>query len=175
MECKSNKNEGKEAYKNEEAFALNAKASVKGGRRTTFPRFTAVSSSRQGLTSLFGMGRGAPLRHSRLVSLRPRPDREGKRRPRDDARTVRPALGSRRRGGWARAPLRDAAQALGPLVPLGSTCRHAHTCGLSTWSSATALHGGLISGQVSRLDAFSAYLLRTRLPGGASGDATGAP
>ena len=175
MECKSNKNEGKETYKNEEAFAQSAKASVKGGRRTTFPRFTAVSSSRQGLTSLFGMGRGAPLRHSRLVSLRPRPDREGKRRPRDDARTVRPARGSRRRGGWARAPDRDAAQALGPLVPLGSTCRHAHTCGLSTWSSATALHGGLISGQVSRLDAFSAYLLRTRLPGGASGDATGAP
>ena len=39
--------------------------SVVGGRRTTFPRVTAVSSSRRGLTSLFGMVRGAPPRHSR--------------------------------------------------------------------------------------------------------------
>ena len=39
--------------------------SVVGGRRTTFPRSPAVSSSRRGLTSLFGMGRGAPPRHSR--------------------------------------------------------------------------------------------------------------
>ena len=40
-----------------------------GGRRTTFPRFRAVSSSRRGLTSLFGMGRGAPPRHSRHLYL----------------------------------------------------------------------------------------------------------
>ena len=81
-------------------------------------------------------------------------------------------------GGWACAPdlcLGGDAQALGQLVPLGSTHRCASTCGLSTWSSATALRGCLISGRVSRLDAFSAYLLRTQLPGGASGDATGAP
>ena len=31
------------------------------------------------------------------------------------------------------------AQAFGQLVPLGSTCRHASTCGLSTCSSGTAL------------------------------------
>ena len=43
--------------------------SVVGGRRTTFPRVTAVSSSRRGLTSLFGMVRGAPPRHSRHSSL----------------------------------------------------------------------------------------------------------
>ncbi len=43
--------------------------SVVGGRRTTFPRFRAVSSSRRGLTSLFGMGRGAPPRHSRHSCL----------------------------------------------------------------------------------------------------------
>ena len=41
----------------------------KGGRRPTFPRFTAVSSALPGLTSLFGMGRGAPRRHSRHLSL----------------------------------------------------------------------------------------------------------
>ena len=43
--------------------------SVAGGRRTTFPRSRAVSSSRRGLTSLFGMGRGAPPRHSRHSCL----------------------------------------------------------------------------------------------------------
>ena len=125
-----------------------------GGRRTTFPRSPAVSSSRRGLTSLFGMGRGAPPRHSRhlLVS-----------------------------GlyGWEKADTKTSkargAEALGQLVPLGSTCRHAHTCGLSTSSSPTALQGGLISGRVSRLDAFSAYPVRTRLPGRAPGGATGSP
>ena len=40
-----------------------------GGRRATFPRSPAVSSPRRGLTSLFGMGRGAPPRHSRHLSL----------------------------------------------------------------------------------------------------------
>ena len=66
-------------------------------------------------------------------------------------------------------------RAFGPLVPLGSTSRNAHTCGLSTSSSPTALQGGLISGRASRLDAFSAYPLRTRLPGRAPGGATGSP
>ena len=128
--------------------------SVKGGRRTTFPRVGAVSSSRRGLTSLFGMGRGAPPRHCRLVAL--------------------PGLGGRGKPTQARGG-RFRAEALGPLVPLGSTCRHAPTCGLSTSSSATALKGGLISGRASRLDAFSAYPLRTRLPGRAPGGATGTP
>ena len=67
------------------------------------------------------------------------------------------------------------AEALGPLVPLGSTRRRAPTCGLSTRSSPAALEGGLISGPASRLDAFSAYPLRTRLPGSAPGGATGSP
>ena len=40
-----------------------------GGRRPTFPRVNAVSSALPGLTSLFGMGRGAPRRHSRHLSL----------------------------------------------------------------------------------------------------------
>ena len=35
------------------------------GRRPTFPRLTAVSSALRGLTSLFGMGRGAPPRKNR--------------------------------------------------------------------------------------------------------------
>ena len=131
-----------------------------GGRRTTFPRFRAVSSSRRGLTSLFGMGRGAPPRHSRHSCLNGL-DGRAKAGTRTTRRTAPP---SGRR-----------AEAFGQLVPLGSTCRHAPTCGLSTWSSTTALKGGLISGRVSRLDAFSAYLLRTRLPGRAPGGATGTP
>ena len=128
--------------------------SAMGGRRTTFPRVGAVSSSRRGLTSLFGMGRGAPPRNGRHLCLL--------------------GLGGRGKPAQARGG-RFRAEALGPLVPLGSTCRHAPTCGLSTSSSATALQGGLISGRASRLDAFSAYPLRTRLPGRAPGGATGTP
>ena len=86
-----------------------------------------------------------------------------------------PACPARTAAADGRAPRRGRAQAFGQLVPLGSTHRCAPTCGLSTWSSPTALRGRLISGRASRLDAFSAYPFRTRLPGGASGDATGAP
>ena len=53
--------------------------------------------------------------------------------------------------------------------------RRRSTSGLSTWSSPTALTGGLISGGASRLDAFSAYPARTWLPSGAPGGATGTP
>ena len=150
-----------------------------GGRRPTFPRVVAVSSALPGLTSLFGMGRGAPRRHSRHVSLnglwrtkeghgeRIAPDSRN-RHTRSRERDNSPGLAGRT-GALLHA------QAFGQLVPLGSTHRCASTCGLSTSSSATALRGGLISGRVSRLDAFSAYLNRTRLPGGAAGAATGAP
>ena len=145
-----------------------------GGRRTTFPRVTAVSSSRRGLTSLFGMGRGAPPRNGRhflsLLGL----NRMGENRHTDNLCPTRPPpLASPPEGGDRGREGR--AEAFGPLVPLGSTCRHAHTCGLSTSSSPTALEGGLISGRVSRLDAFSAYPVRTRLPGRAPGGATGSP
>ena len=131
------------------------------GRRTTFPRSPAVSSSRRGLTSLFGMGRGAPPRHSRhlaLIGL----SGWGEDRHTDSDPRCPLSLGHK-------------SEAFGPLVPLGSTSRDAHTCGLSTSSSTTALQGGLISGRASRLDAFSAYPLRTRLPGRAPGGATGTP
>ena len=137
-------------------------ASRVGGRRTTFPRSPAVSSSRRGLTSLFGMGRGAPPRHSRHLFVHGLSGWDESRHKEHYTRRP-PLVGGTR------------AEALGPLVPLGSTCRHAHTCGLSTSSSTTALQGGLISGRVSRLDAFSAYPVRTRLPGRAPGGATGSP
>ena len=145
------------SLKQETLPGLSGRVPVVGGRRATFPRSPAVSSPRRGLTSLFGMGRGAPPRNGRhSVFLSP-------------ASTGRE--GEQARNSVNRTP----AEAPGPLVPLGSTCRHAHTCGLSTSSSPTALKGGLISGRASRLDAFSAYPLRTRLPGRAPGGATGSP
>ena len=52
---------------------------VRGGRRATFPRSPAVSSPRRGLTSLFGMGRGAPPRHSRRLCLSLAAFSDGKR------------------------------------------------------------------------------------------------
>ncbi len=139
------------------------------GRRATFPRSPAVSSPRRGLTSLFGMGRGAPPRHGRRSSLwRHRRTGEGDI-PR--AGLAGPAGDTKRRARLTRR----GRQPSGPLVPLGSTRRRAPTCGLSTWSSPTALKGGLISGRASRLDALSAYPLRTRLPGCAPGGTTGTP
>ena len=112
----------------------------------------AVSSALRGLTSLFGMGRGAPPRDSRHSCLggprgrgKPHGDRDPLR-PRDRchvrAGTCVPQDAAVPGGGWERAPASTArghAQAIGQLVPLGSTCRHASTCGLSTWSSTTAL------------------------------------
>ena len=57
------------AIKQRSPHHLWCRLSVMGGRRTTFPRSPAVSSSRRGLTSLFGMGRGAPPRNGRHLSL----------------------------------------------------------------------------------------------------------
>ena len=47
------------------------------------------------------------------------------------------------------------------LVLVSSTCCHACTPSLSTWSSSTALQGELVLRWVSRLDAFSGYPFRT--------------
>src|SRR5437763_7921583 len=49
------------------------------------------------------------------------------------------------------------------LVPVSSTHCCAYTPGLSTWWSTTALKGELVSRWGSRLDAFSAYPVRTYL------------
>ena len=113
-----------------EALPLSRRASRMGGRRPTFPRVVAVSSALPGLTSLFGMGRGAPRRHSRHVSL------SGLWRMKEGTPLIRAKLP---RPGLPRPDRRLHAQAFGQLVPLGSTSRNASTCGLSTWSSATAL------------------------------------
>ena len=47
------------------------------------------------------------------------------------------------------------------LVPVSYTHYCASTPGLSTWWSSTALKGELVSREVSRLDAFSGYPVRT--------------
>ena len=61
----------------------------------------------------------------------------------------------------------------GQLVLLGFMSP-LYTCSLSTSSSTTTLNGNLILEPASRLDAFSAYLNRTLLPGNAPGGTTGA-
>ena len=61
----------------------------------------------------------------------------------------------------ARTRITGAIKSIGRLVPVGSTRRRACTPGLSTWSSSTALKGGLVLRGVSRLDAFSGYPVRT--------------
>lgn len=72
---------------------------------------------------------------------------------------------------------------VGLLVPVSSTGHPASTPGLSTRSSTGGLPhhpsgwscGGLVSGMVSRLDAFSGYPSRTWPTSGAPGGTTGAP
>ena len=159
-----------------------------GGRRPTFPRSRAVSSALRGLTSLFGMGRGAPPRYCRhfvsLVAIAlsavpcalPAHFQDAGRERDDIGRRALVCLPPETITDLSREAAPHARpREFGPLVPLGSTSRNAHTCGLSTSSSATALQGGLISGPASRLDAFSAYPIRTRLPGCAPGGTTGTP
>ena len=77
-----------------------------------------------------------------------------------------PANGDR---GWSP---RRAIERLGPV-----SCTHccASTSGLSTCWSCTALRRDLVLRGVSRLDAFSGYLVRTWLPGCAAGATTGPP
>ena len=53
--------------------------------------------------------------------------------------------------------------------------RRLYTCALSTSSSLTTLRGVLISRRASHLDAFSAYPIQARIPGGAPGGTTGKP
>ena len=78
-----------EDHKNKKARTMLYGLPVVGGRRTTFPRVTAVSSSRRGLTSLFGMVRGAPPRHSRHWSLSGLLGREESRHKDNHARPPR--------------------------------------------------------------------------------------
>ena len=61
----------------------------------------------------------------------------------------------------SRTRITGAIKSVGRLVPVGSTRHRACTPGLSTWSSSTALKGGLVLRGVSRLDAFSGYPVRT--------------
>ena len=68
----------------------------------------AVSSARQGLTSLFGMGRGAPLRNSRHFCLSEGPCGGGKGTGHPHCRFLQafriPASRTHHCGGWACAP-----------------------------------------------------------------------
>ena len=134
----------------------------------------AVPSARAGLTALFGMGRGgAPPRWPPCQGLgtaagaRPPGRGEGGR----EGDRARPTRG----GGATPAPAPRPAGSPRAISTGRPRRRRRSTSGLSTWSSPTALTGGLISGGASRLDAFSAYPARARLPGGGPGGPAGAP
>ena len=106
-------------------------------RRPTFPQTSAVSSARRGLTSLFGMGRGGPPCYSHHVCLSSfsrhgLKERAGKNHSRIAFLHSVQHCQQRCRQNLAR-------EVFGLLVALGSTCRHAYTCALSTCSSSTTL------------------------------------
>ena len=77
--------------------------------------------------------------------------------------------------GRRRHPCDTGGEACGQLVTLGSRRLRPYTCVLSTSSSVTALRRNLILRPASRLDAFSAYPIPTRIPGGAPGGTAGRP
>ena len=66
-------------------------------------------------------------------------------------------------------------EAFGQLVPLGFGIAAFAPAAYQRGSLPRPSKGGLISGRVSRLDAFSAYPCPTWLPGGAAGATTGTP
>lgn len=143
----------------------------------------AVPSARAGLTALFGMGRGgAPPRWPPCQRLGTAAgasrQAEGRGGGRRGGRAARPPAGPGPAPRAAAAPQAPAPRPAGSPRAISTgrpRRRRRSTSGLSTWSSPTALTGGLISGGASRLDAFSAYPARARLPGGGPGGPAGAP
>ena len=120
-------------------------AGVFNGRVRDGIGFWARRSGHQtGASQLFGTGRRRVLR----------------RRVRHPASMQRHRCGSSYNR-ISRTRITRAIKPIGRLVPVGSTRRRACTPGLSTWSSSTALKGGLVLRGVSRLDAFSGYPVRT--------------
>ena len=125
------------------------------GRRPTLPGVTPVPSARQGLTSLFGMGRGGAPALGRPMSLS------------TTYRYIVLCLVSYISSLVSQVCLKCLAGITAQsfrvcqssrAISTARLCRcRLYTCGLSTSSSTTALIGSLILGWVSHLDAFSAY------------------
>ena len=148
-----------------------------GQRRPALPRTSsAVLSALGGLASGFGTGPGVPPLPWPLT---------GGRRPRPGSRTPACPQGRTARGGFTETLSRSAAPALRALGP-GRVERRVRARAISAarLRRSPALHlrpidqvvylgpyrkGELISGTASRLDAFSGYPRRTRLPGDAVG------
>ena len=122
--------------------------------RYLFSRFVSkqVSSAQVSLTSVFGMGTGGPSLQSTPTQDASTPSKPNKV---TSACFASACMSSRTILG----------QALGLLVPVSSIHYCTSTSGLSTSSSTTCLTPqgmrDLILGKVSRLDAFSVYLVRT--------------
>ena len=97
---------------------------------------------------------GSQIPQGRPAARAPARDSQGTRGSR---RRLRPTQNHVRVRTW----ITRAIKPIERLVPVSSTRHRAYTSGLSTWSSSTALKGGLVSRWVSRLDAFSGYPVRT--------------
>jgi hypothetical protein len=121
----------------------------------------AVPSAPRGLTAVFGMGTGVTL------SLWP-PGAEIRLSSWGERGNAAPSIEKAKRCGQASRPI-----STGKL----SALLHVHTRPInlvvSEGSLAAYAEGYLISGWVSRLDAFSAYPFRAQLPSAAPGGTTG--
>ena len=125
------------------------------------PGLGPVPSARQGLTSLFGMGRGgAPALGRPIVAL---------------AGLSPAAMPFHDMSCRDRNAARSTGQAYGQLVPLGFAVAGCTPAAYRRRRLRRPLFGSLISGWASHLDAFSAYPCPTWLPGGAVGTTAGTP
>ncbi len=123
---------------------------------TYSPALTAVPSAQRALTALFGMGRGARPRNDRQQCL------VGHDLPVGKGWVAAPRCTGRRACCWPISTAR-----LNTLP-----CLHLPPINVVVYDGPKR---NLISGRVSRLDAFSAYPFRTWIPGGAPGGTTGRP
>ena len=132
-----------------------------GGLAATYSpaSWDAVPSARRCLTAEFGMGSGVSRALGPPNLQSPRPPGGGVH-----TRGVFPSdtrVSATSASGTASAVFRIGSKPVGRLVPVSCTHCCASTSGLSTWWSATALGGDLVSRGASRLDAFSGYPVRT--------------
>ena len=106
-----------------------------------------LSSAYVSLTSVFGMGTGGPSPQSTRTFKSYAPSKL-------NIKSFTSAF-------YFTTPSLRFGQAFGLLVSVSSIHYCTSTSDLSTSSSTTSLSGDLILGRVSRLDAFSVYLVRT--------------
>ena len=136
----------------------------KARRRPTFPQRIAVSSARERLTSVFGMGTG-------ITTLLWSPGiKTMLRRVKKNAKS-KVCLSRKRQYGQASRTVSIARLNTSLCVHL-RPINQMISLGPLGWLNH---QGSLVLGRASRLDAFSGYPFRTQLPGSALGRTTGRP